>query len=75
MQSSTYQYDFDVDALWAYLRKIFAERIVILDGAMGTEIQKYKLQEEDYRGDLFKDVIKQLKNNNDLLVLSQPHII
>jgi 5-methyltetrahydrofolate--homocysteine methyltransferase len=40
----------DVDALWAYLTKIFEERIVILDGAMGTEIQKYKLQEEDYRG-------------------------
>lgn len=40
----------DIDALWAYLRKIFDERIVILDGAMGTEIQKHKLQEEDYRG-------------------------
>lgn len=62
MQSS-FQYDFgniqynispllilDVDALWAYLHKIFDERIVILDGAMGTELQKYKLQEEDYRG-------------------------
>jgi 5-methyltetrahydrofolate--homocysteine methyltransferase len=40
----------DVDALWSYLRKIFEERIVILDGAMGTEIQKYKLEENDYRG-------------------------
>lgn len=40
----------DVDALWAYLRKIFEERIVILDGAMGTEIQKHKLEEEHYRG-------------------------
>jgi 5-methyltetrahydrofolate--homocysteine methyltransferase len=41
-----------VDALWSYVRKIFSERIVILDGAMGTEIQKYKLQEDDYRGKL-----------------------
>ena len=40
----------DVDALWTYLRKIFEERIVILDGAMGTEVQKHKLEEEDYRG-------------------------
>jgi len=36
--------------LWIYLRKLFEERIVILDGAMGTEIQKYKLEEDDYRG-------------------------
>lgn len=77
-----------MDALWAYLRKIFEERIVILDGAMGTEIQKHKLEEEHYRGKLyisphqwwfvgerFKDVVKQLKNNNDLLVLTQPDII
>ena len=40
----------DVDALSAYLRKTFEERIVILDGAMGTEIQKHKLEEEHYRG-------------------------
>ena len=42
----------DYDALWIYLRKIFEERIVVLDGGMGTQIQKYKLQEEDYRGTL-----------------------
>lgn len=41
-----------MEALWTYLRQLFEERIVILDGAMGTEIQKYKLQEEDYRGRL-----------------------
>jgi methionine synthase I (cobalamin-dependent) len=40
----------DYNALWSYLHKIFEERIVILDGAMGTQLQKYKLQEEDYRG-------------------------
>lgn len=43
-------FEIDVDALWNYLRKLFEERIVILDGAMGTEIQKHKLQEEHYRG-------------------------
>ena len=52
---------------------------------MGTEIQKHKLQEEDYRGnhhqshailgDIFKDVVKLLKNNNDILVLTQHQII
>lgn len=46
------EYDFDVDKLWEYVQKIFAERIVILDGGMGTQIQTYKLQEEDYRGDI-----------------------
>lgn len=44
------EYNFDVDALWAYLRKTFDERILILDGGMGTQLQTYKLQEEDYRG-------------------------
>jgi 5-methyltetrahydrofolate--homocysteine methyltransferase len=40
----------DVDALWTYLEKIFNERVVVLDGGMGTQLQTYKLQEEDYRG-------------------------
>lgn len=40
----------DIDALWSYLDKTFKERIVILDGGMGTQLQTYKLQEEDYRG-------------------------
>ena len=47
-----YSYSFDVDALWQYLEKIFSERIVVLDGGMGTQIQSYKLVEEDYRGKL-----------------------
>ena len=51
------------------------ERVLILDGAMGTMIQKYKLQEEDYRGSRFKDWNGPLKGNNDLLVLSNPKII
>lgn len=44
------QYDFNVEEVWAHLRKIFEERVVVLDGGMGTQIQTYKLEEEDYRG-------------------------
>ncbi|MEG0984140.1 homocysteine S-methyltransferase family protein [Algoriella sp.] len=57
------------------LDDILKERIVILDGAMGTMIQKHNLQEEDYRGERFKDFHTSLKGNNDLLVLTQPEII
>lgn len=46
------EYDFDIDELWTYVRKIFDERIVVLDGGMGTQLQTYKLQEQDYRGDV-----------------------
>ncbi|MGI1945816.1 methionine synthase [Shewanella glacialipiscicola] len=59
----------------ADIRKQLAERILILDGAMGTMIQDHKLEEEDYRGERFKDWHTDVKGNNDLLVLSQPHII
>lgn len=60
-----------------YIAKQMEERIVILDGAMGTMIQKYELTEEDYRGDRFKDFDAPdgLKGNNDLLSLTQPDII
>jgi 5-methyltetrahydrofolate--homocysteine methyltransferase len=51
------------------------ERILIIDGAMGTMIQRYKLNEADYRGERFKDWPSDLKGNNDLLCLTQPHII
>jgi 5-methyltetrahydrofolate--homocysteine methyltransferase len=54
---------------------LLEERIAILDGAMGTMIQRYKLEEEDYRGDRFKDSKKDLKGNNDLLVFTRPDII
>ena len=57
------------------LESILRKRILILDGAMGTMIQRYKLGEEDYRGERFADWPKDLKGNNDLLVLSQPGII
>ena len=57
------------------LNVLLAQRIVILDGAMGTMIQDYKLEEEDYRGERFKDWHCDVKGNNDLLVLSQAQII
>lgn len=57
------------------LKEILAKRIMILDGAMGTMIQRYKLSEEQYRGERFKDFPHPLKGNNDLLVLTQPQII
>ncbi|MEI7870055.1 MAG: methionine synthase [Candidatus Methylumidiphilus sp.] len=52
-----------------------AERILFLDGAMGTMIQTYKLEEKDYRGERFADWPRDVKGNNDLLSLTQPHII
>ena len=59
----------------AALPQILAERIVVLDGAMGTMIQRYKLGEDDYRGERFKDHAKSLKGNNDLLQLTRPDVI
>ncbi len=57
------------------LRELLNKRILIIDGAMGTMIQQYKLQEADYRGDRFKDWHSDVKGNNDLLSLTQPDII
>ena len=57
------------------LRQHLARRILILDGAMGTMIQQYKLGEGDYRGTRFLDHPKDLKGNNDLLVLTRPDVI
>ncbi len=51
------------------------ERILIIDGAMGTMIQRHKLEEADYRGERFKDWHKDVKGNNDLLSITQPQII
>ena len=51
------------------------ERILIIDGAMGTMIQRHKLEEADYRGERFADWPRDVKGNNDLLVLSNPGII
>ena len=57
------------------IRNELEKRILIIDGAMGTMIQRYKLAEEDYRGERFKDWPSDLKGNNDLLSLTQPHIV
>jgi len=57
------------------LRTLLHDRILVLDGAMGTMIQKYKLSEEDFRGDRFKDHPGDLKGNNDLLSITRPDVI
>ncbi len=57
------------------LRDIIKEKILVLDGAMGTMIQQYQLSEEDYRGERFRDFPHDVKGNNDILSLTQPHII
>jgi 5-methyltetrahydrofolate--homocysteine methyltransferase len=57
------------------IKSLLDQRILILDGAMGTMIQRYKLEEDDYRGERFKDWHCDLKGNNDLLAITQPHII
>ena len=57
------------------IQSLLSERIVIIDGAMGTMIQRHKLSEEDYRGSRFAHYEHPLKGNNDLLVLTQPQII
>ena len=57
------------------LPALLAQRILIIDGAMGTMIQRYKLSEADFRGQRFQDHPKDLKGNNDLLVLTQPQVI
>lgn len=57
------------------IEQLIQQRILILDGATGTMIQCYKLTEENFRGDRFKDWPQDLKGNNDLLVLTQPDII
>ena len=57
------------------LQAALSERILILDGAMGTMIQAYQLQEQDYRGDLLANHHKDLKGNNDLLTLTRPDVI
>ena len=57
------------------IREDLQQRILIIDGAMGTMIQRHKLEEKDYRGDRFKDWHTDVKGNNDLLSITQPDII
>ena len=57
------------------LADLLRRRILILDGAMGTMVQRYKLQEADFRGEILKDHAKDQKGNNDVLVLTRPDVI
>ena len=57
------------------IEKELKNRILVLDGAMGTMLQAYKFSEEDFRGERFKDYPTPLQGNNDLLTLTQPEAI
>lgn len=57
------------------IEKILQQKIMVIDGAMGTMIQQHKLEEPDYRGERFKNWASDIKGNNDLLCLTQPDII
>ena len=57
------------------IQQLIKERILVLDGAMGTMIQQYNLSEADFRGERFKEIPGQLKGNNDLLCLTRPEVI
>src|SRR5690242_4252195 len=59
----------------AELEPLLARRILVLDGAMGTMIQTYGLEEQDYRGERFADSTRDLRGNSDLLSLTQPAVI
>ena len=57
------------------IQQALQERILVLDGAMGTMIQQYKFTEEDFRGEHFKDYPTSLQGNNDLFSITQPEAI
>ena len=59
----------------AAFRRLFADRIAVLDGAMGSMIQTYQLEESDFRGQRFSSHSHDLKGNNDLLSLTKPELI
>ncbi|KAH8083471.1 methionine synthase [Aureococcus anophagefferens] len=63
------------DGVRSYITELFQTRITMYDGAMGTMIQKHKLDEPDFRAERFKDYDMLIKGNNDLLSITQPHII
>ena len=57
------------------IKDILKKRILVLDGAMGSLIQTYKLEEEDFRGERFKNHSHPLKGNNDLLAIVRPDVL
>src|SRR4051794_7443786 len=62
-------------ATWEALDRVLQHRILILDGAMGTMIQRHRLTEADFRGERFRQHPKDLQGNNDLLILTRPDVI
>ena len=60
---------------YEYFDQLCSERILILDGAMGTMIQRFHLEEDDFRGDVFKDWSVKLKGNNDVIALTRPDVL
>ena len=64
-----------MNKMMADIKQELEKRILVIDGAMGTMIQEYKLEEKDYRGERFKDFPYDLKGNNDLLSITQPQIV
>jgi 5-methyltetrahydrofolate--homocysteine methyltransferase len=69
------QHHTKINSMKKSIQECLKDRILIIDGAMGTMIQQYKLEEKDYRGERFKDWHTDVKGNNDLLSITQPHII
>lgn len=57
------------------LESLMTERIIYIDGAMGTMIQRYKLNEDDFRGERYAKHTHELKGNNDILVITRPDVI
>ena len=57
------------------IKSIFKNKVLVLDGAMGTMVQSYNLSENDFRGELFKDHPNDLKGNNEVLSLTRPDVI
>ena len=60
---------------FSLLHSLLKERALVIDGAMGTMVQAYKLTEEEFRGQRFRDHPKPLKGNNDLLCITRPHVV
>ncbi len=60
---------------FSLLHALLKERALVIDGAMGTMVQAYKLTEEEFRGERFRDHAKPLKGNNDLLCITRPQVV
>ncbi|XP_065059051.1 methionine synthase-like isoform X2 [Rhopilema esculentum] len=72
---SSCTFDFSANSIFTRLDAILNQRIMVFDGGMGTMLQKYRLTEEDFRGEEFKDHPKKLQGNNDFLCVTRPDIV